>query len=165
MASSSTLVPNDESGIVSALNGVVTKTDVIASAIRTGKHINVKLVRGGSATGCEAAVTTKSAGGEPANAACGAPTVQQMISQVGGSQPGIPQAKLPEFTSVAANSAKWARRGGWLLVEINTSYLIAGDAGESGWVCLKNAPLVSAIYIPHPTAVSAPGGKALPNAD
>lgn len=85
MASSSTLAPKDESGIVSALNGVVTKTDVIANAIRTGRHINVTLVRGGSAAGCGAAVTSKSAGGEPANAACGAPTLQQMISQVGGS--------------------------------------------------------------------------------
>lgn len=163
-ATSSTHAPKDESGIVSALNGVVTKTEVIAEAIRTGRHIDVCLVRGGSATGCNAAVTTKSAGGEPPNAACGAPTVQQMISQVGGSQPGIPQEKLPEFTSVAANSAKWARRGGWLVVQINTRYLIAGDVGESGWICLKNAPLVSACFLPHPTP-AVQEGKALPNAD
>ncbi len=164
-STSSTLAPKDESGIVSALNGIVTKTEVIAEAIRTGNHIDVCLVRGGSAAGCNTAVTTLSAGGEPPNVACGAPTRQQMISQVGGSQPGIPQEKLPEFTSVAANSAKWARRGGWLLVQINTRYLIAGDAGESGWICLKSAPLVSAHFLPHPTPVSAPGGKALPNAD
>ncbi len=164
-STSSTLAPQDESGIVSALNGIVTKTDVIAEAIRTGNHIDVILVRGGSDTGCLAAVNNRSAGGEPRNADCGAPTLQQMISQVGGAQPGIPQVKLPEFTSVPANSAKWARRGGWLVVAINTKYLIAGDAGEKGWICLKNAPLVSANYIPHPNPVTAPGGKTLPNAD
>lgn len=167
MASTSrTLAPQDESGIVGALEGIVTKTDVVAEALRSGNHKDVVLVRGGSATGCAAAVNASSAGGEPANADCGVPTLQQMISQVGGSQPGIPQEKLPEFTSVPANSAKWARRGGWLVVKINTKYLIAGDAGEKGWICLKNAPLISAHYLPHPKPLPVEEGKkALPNAD
>ncbi|MEF9674420.1 hypothetical protein QNM99_29700 [Pseudomonas sp. PCH446] len=80
-----------------------------------------------------------------------------MISQVGGSRPGVPQEKLPEFTSVARNSAKWARRGGWLLIKINTKYLAAGDAIESGWICLKSAPFTKAKYIPHPNPIVAVG--------
>ncbi len=166
MASTSrTLAPQDESAIAGALEGIVTKTDVVAEALRSGNHKDVVLVRGGSATGCAAAVNASSAGGEPANVNCGAPTLQQMISQVGGSQPGIPQEKLPEFTSVPANATKWARRGGWLVVKINTRYLIAGDAGESGWICLKNAPLVFAQFLPHPEPLTAEEGKAFLNAD
>jgi hypothetical protein len=166
MASSSkpSVVPITEGSIAAALSGVVTSTATIATAVTTKNHVDVVLVRGGSREGCLSAVNTLSAGGEPPSPGCGAPTLQQMISQVGGSRPGVPQEKLPEFTSVAANATKWAKRGGWLVVKINTQYLIAGDAGESGWVCLKNAPLLTAQFLPHPAPV-VEEGKKMPNAD
>ncbi|WP_157015865.1 hypothetical protein [Pseudomonas batumici] len=157
-------IMNEEQRIA-YLNGVVTGSIAIGNAIATNRHINVWLVRGGGQEGCLAAINAGTAGGEPENEACGSPTPEQVRSQVGGSRPGVPQEKLPEFTSVPQNSAKWARRGGWLLVEINTQYLARGDGLESGWICLKSAPLVKAKYIPHPNPIVAVGGKPLPNAD
>jgi len=151
-----------ESQMTANLASKVTDTQTIANALAQNKPQNVWLVRGGSKEGCESAVNTRSAGGEVPNSNCGRPTEAQVISQVGGSQPGVAQQKLPEFTSVAAKAEKWARRGGWLLVCISTEFLAVGDKGESGWVCLKTAPLVECLYIPHPKPLT---GKAIPNAD
>ena len=156
----------NEEGRIAYLDAIVTRSILIENAIAKNQHIDVWLVRGGGQESCLTAINAGSAGGEPENEACGKPTLEQVISQVGGSRPGVPQEKLPEFTSVARNSAKWARRGGWLLVKINTKYLAAGDAGESGWICLKSAPLLNAKYIPHPNPVAAVGGgRAIPNGD
>lgn len=162
---SAPVILNEEQRIA-YLDAVVTGTRTIEIALATENHIDVWLVRGGAQEGCLAAINAGSAGGAAENESCGKPTQDQMVSQVGGSQVGIPQEKLPEFTSVARNSAKWARRGGWLLLQINTKYLVAGDGVESGWVCLKSAPLIKAKYIPHPNPIIPTGGaRALPNAD
>lgn len=161
-----TPVTLNEEQRIAYLAAEVTNTTLIENALMTGHHIDVCLVRGGDRDGCLQALNTASAGGEPANEECGAPTLQQVISQVGGSQQGAPQEKLPEFTSVAQNSAAWARRGGWFLIKINTRYLAAGDGGQKGWICLKTAPLLRAKFIPHPNPIILTGGaRALPNAD
>jgi hypothetical protein len=68
---------------------------------------------------------------------------------VGGSQPGQPQVKLPEFTADKQKSVNWARRGGWLCVKIRAKYLTRGDTGQKCWVCKKKAPLIEARFIPY----------------
>src|SRR4051812_28774229 len=104
-----------ETDIVAKLAQVVTPDATVALAVGTPAGALVPLVRGCSVTGGQNATTNQSAGGETPNPACGRPTNLEAISQVGGSQPGKPQVKLPEFTARASNSAAWARRGGWLL--------------------------------------------------
>jgi hypothetical protein len=63
MGSSSALTPKDEKRIVRVLNRAVTKSNAVVTARRIGKHVDVVLVRGGTATGCIAAVNIKSAEG------------------------------------------------------------------------------------------------------
>ena len=107
------------------------------------------------------ALNAMTAGGGPRNPLCGPPSESQVISQVGGSQPGRRQEKLPEFTAVASNSAQWERRGGWLVIKIRAKYLARGDVGQRGWVCLHGAPLEWGQFIPHPNPVA----MNIPNAD
>jgi len=108
-----------------------------------------------------AAIKTESAGGEEADEESASPSEAQAVSQVGGSQAGKKQVKLPEFTAEASKSDKWALRGGWLFIGIKVKYLNRGDVGECGWVCLKEAPLEFAFYVAHPN----PTSVNLPNAD
>ncbi len=147
--------------ILGFLNARVTPDAEVAAAIAGNPSKIVTLVRGASAQGALAAMNAMSAGGSAQNAACGPPTESQIISQVGGSQPGKPQEKLPEFTSVAGNAEKWAKRGGFLMVQIRAKYLGRGDVGQSGWVCRKEAPLEGANFIDHPNPIAV----GIPNAD
>lgn len=147
--------------ILGFLNARVTPDLDVAAAVAYNPTKIVTLVRGTSTTSALAAMHAMSAGGDAQNAGCGAPTESQIISQVGGSQPGKPQEKLPEFTSVPGNAEKWAKRGGFLMVQIRAKYLGRGDVGQNGWVCLKEAPLEGANFIGHPNPVAI----GIPNAD
>jgi len=153
--------PRSEGEAIRMLNRIpFSSYDTVANAVANDTDVMVTLVRGASTQTGQAAATNSSAGGETPNPSCGRPTETNANSQVGGSQPGIPQSKLPEFTCDPALSVKWARRGGWLMVRINTKYLVKGDVGQQGWVCLHSAP-VEAVFIPHPQPVA----MNIPNAD
>jgi hypothetical protein len=155
----------NESQVIASLTARVTTDSAVAQAVNSDNNnsgeIIVTLVRGCSRDGGSAAVRAMSAGGAARDPQCGRPSETQAISQVGGSQPGRPQEKLPEFTAVASNSASWSRRGGWLVIKIRAKYLVRGDVGQSGWVCLHSAPLEAAEFIPHPNPVA----MNIPNAD
>lgn len=151
----------NEDQIVAHLRPKITSYQQVAAAVQNNPEAIVTLVRGGSGAGSLAALNAMTAGGQPRNAMCGRPNERQAISQVGGSQPGMAQVKLPEFTTVPERSVNWARRGGWLVVKIRAKYLTKGDVGQSGWVCFPGAPLEWAQYIPHPNPV----GMNIPNAD
>lgn len=141
----------------------ITPNAVVQNAVNT-PHLGetvVTLIRGGSQDGCMRAMNQMSAGGQPPNPNCGRPSNDQAVSQVGGSQVGRPQQKLPEFTANIRKSMNWARRGGWLVVKIKAKYLTLGDVGQSGWVCFHNAPLQWAQFVPHPDPIT---GRVL-NAD
>ncbi|MBI2771725.1 MAG: DUF4765 family protein [Burkholderiales bacterium] len=139
-----------EIGTVFLNRGSVTADSAVALAVSRNIDLTVTLVRGTAADSAVKALSTRSAGGEPRDPGCGRPSSSQVISQVGGSQPGKKQVKLPEFTAVVGNSDKWAKRGGWLFVRISTLYLVRGDLGERGWVCLRSAPVEMAQFVPHP---------------
>lgn len=127
-----------------------------------GKFVtNVVLVRGTSKDSAYRAMAAKSAGGDPANFATLRPTDGAAVSQVGGSQVGKPQVKLPEFTALKSKADKWATRGGWLYVKISAAFLLRGDVGECGWVANKSAPILDAVFVPHPHPVA----MNMPNAD
>ena len=84
---------------------------------------------------------------------CGRPTDEHASSQVSGSRPGKPQQKLPEFTCEVEASCKWAKRGGWMIVEIEAQYLEKGDVGQAGWVCHYAAPIKVLAVVKHPKPV------------
>jgi hypothetical protein len=132
-----------EREVIMYLQSKVTSNDDVKKAVGSndGGETIVTLVRGCLETQAKEALAQKSAGGQLQNSKCGRPSESQAISQVGGSQPGITQKKLPEFTANAENSAKWARGGGWLVVNIKAKYLTQGDVGQEGWVCFHSAPL------------------------
>lgn len=142
-----------EMEIAGYLNARLTSYHDVEAAVSSSGETIVTLVRGGSEAGSISALNAMSAGGEPADQNCGKPTESQAISQVGGSQPGVPQKKLPEFTTRSVNSINWARRGGWFVIKIRAKYLTKGDVGQYGWICLKNAPIESGQFIPHPNPV------------
>ena len=153
--------PRSEEEAILFLKGIpFSSYTTVANAVATHADVMVTLVRGSSTQTGQSAATNSSAGGETPNPSCGCPSESNAVSQVGGSQPGIPQSKLPEFTCDPDLSVKWARRGGWLMVRINTKYLAKGDVGQQGWVCLPSAP-VEAMFIPHPQPVA----MNLPTAD
>ena len=148
--------------ILRELTPEITNDAVVARNVRANNlECVVTLVRGCSKESAHAALTAMSAGGAIANEACPRPDEDHTVSQVGGSQPGKPQRKLPEFTSVPQKSLKWARRGGWLVVKVKTKYLLRGDVGQFGWVCLHAAPIEVGWFIPHPN----PKAINIPNAD
>lgn len=153
----------NESQVIAYLQRMVTLDLVVKQATNNigSGDIVVTLVRGCSQSGGMAALNSMTAGGAPRNPLCGRPSEAHAISQVGGSQPGRPQAKLPEFTAAAQNTLGWARRGGWLVVKIRAKYLVRGDVGQCGWVCLHGAPLEWGQFIPHPNPVA----MNIPNAD
>ncbi|MEP3346931.1 MAG: DUF4765 family protein [Litoreibacter sp.] len=122
---------------------------------------DVVLVRGTSAVSAQAALSRKSAGGEISNFGTPRPTEQEAISQVGGSQPGAAQVKLPEFTPSMDIADKWAKRGGFFFIKINAKYLTRGDIGQKGWIAKKAAPISGGYFYPHPNPVA----FNIPNAD
>lgn len=133
----------------------------VKQAVESGAaNTFVTLVRGASTQGGTQAAASNSAGGVAPDPNCGRPSEESAVSQVGGSQPGKAQEKLPEFTCKPEYSVKWARRGGWLVIRINAKYLVKGDVGQEGWVCKPEAPIAGA-FIPHPNPVA----MNIPNAD
>lgn len=139
----------------------LTPDSSIQRAVAGNFVTNVVLVRGTTQNSATRAIARKSAGGEVQSFAVQRPTNSQAISQVGGSQPGQAQVKLPEFTTSVQKADKWAKRGGFFFIKISASYLTRGDVGQNGWVVNKSAPIIDGFFVPHPNPVS----FNVPNAD
>lgn len=143
------------------LNRTLTSHAIVKNAVANDDATVVTLAMGCSFKKAIAALNTMSAGGQQANRNCARPKERQAVSQVGGYQGGKIIEKYPEFTDNPQNTLKWARRGGWLVVKIRAKYLVLGDVGQSGWVCLHSAPLEWGSFIEHDRPVA----MNIPNAD
>lgn len=95
----------------------------------------VTLVRGTSKLPVEMMAANGSAGGEPANALVGRPTVDQVKTQVGKG------SFLPEFSTDIKIGDAFSRNRYLVVVRIKAKYLTRGSKVEEGFVANKSAPI------------------------